>query len=1039
MEKRVKISVVIPIYNSSEYLRECLDSIVNQTLQDFEVICVNDGSTDASLDILKEYEARDSRFVVVSQKNQGQSVARNNGMQMAQGEYILFVDSDDLLELNAMEYLWNGVSAQDLDVLYFDAKTIYENQELAEQKKSMREYYSRKDVYREIVTGPELFAKMRRDDAYRVQPCLQLIRRSLLLESGVTFPKGIIHEDNLFTTELMLSAARVAHHSKAFYTRRVRDESTMTNVEKFKNLYGYFLCAVGLSEYADKNGLMDWEPLRKFIEELQGDVLRIFKKLPSTEKSKICEVPADQQRVLVELLSRRHAMGAEKLVLKPVVPKVSVVIPVYKVEEYLEKCLDSVVGQSLRDIEIICVDDGSPDRCGEICHRYAKNDKRIKVIHQENQGLSAARNTGIEHATGDYIAFVDSDDWLHPNFLEVLYRLCVDNACLISRCGLQKLYSEDEAVTEYRCDGEIVTGKDMIHRRFEANGWMQVVAWNKLYHRSVFSDIRYPHGKIHEDEFTTYRTYWKAEHVAYTDCKLYYYRQRGDSIMGRGFNEKSLHVIEAYEESAEFFRQRDQWLYRKSLISLASAISRCRKNAETHCPDRKDLKDLLNRKWTALQEVMRENNVCVKNPPPDYAVFPAEKRNPAPVTHHYALSGRYCDDTTQGEGVVTAGCKVSVVVPVYNTEKYLRECLDSVLSQSIRDLEVICVNDGSPDNSLSILREYEKKDRRVVVLDQPNMGVFVARNRAMLCARGEFICFMDSDDFYPHSGTLEMLYRKAKEHNVLVCGGSFSNYCDGKVSEDFEGASRKYKFDKEGLMQYRDYQFDYGYHRFLYDRNMLLDNHITFPPYKRFQDPPFFVKAMITAGSFYAVPEAVYRYRTGFQAKPASWPLDKLHDMLRGYLDNLNLSREAGLSELHALTLQRIEDSYTFSPVMNVMLQYDFEAMHLMIQINNALDAKLLKQAGVDLKGKDFYIVRELKNLIWRCNNANENTRSAIVLSDQMANEVELICSSWSYRIGRFMTFIPRKIRGGICCYKEHGMKYTLRRVKEKFLGLFNR
>ena len=355
MENQVKISVIIPIYNSAEFLRECLDSVVNQTFQDFEVICINDGSTDNSLRILEEYAEKDSRFTVRSQENQGQSVARNHGMQLAKGEYILFVDSDDLLELNAMEYLWKEVSAQNLDILYFDAKTIYENSQLAAAKKNFQEYYARKDIYREIVTGPELFARMRRDSAYRVQPCLQLIRRSVLLESGVTFPKGIIHEDNLFTTLLMFSANRVAHHSKAFYTRRVRDESTMTNVEKFRNLYGYFVCALGLAEYADKNKLVDWEPIRNFIEELQRDVLRIFKKLSSVEKSKICSVPVNQQRVLVELLSNNHPLQAEKLILAPAVPKVSVVIPVYKVEDYLEKCLDSVVGQSLRDIEIICV------------------------------------------------------------------------------------------------------------------------------------------------------------------------------------------------------------------------------------------------------------------------------------------------------------------------------------------------------------------------------------------------------------------------------------------------------------------------------------------------------------------------------------------------------------------------------------------------------------------------------------------------------------------------------------------------------------
>lgn len=1025
-----KVSVIVPVYNTGNYLIESLNSIKNQTLQEIEVICINDGSTDNSLRVLEQYSTEDARFRVVSQENQGQSAARNRGIQMAAGEYILFVDSDDLLDHDAVEYLYQEARKQNLEVLYFDAKTIYEDQRLASQKQSFKEYYQRSDKYQAVVSGKDLFAQMRKDSVYRVSPCLQLINRKFLLDSGVLFPPGIIHEDNVFTTQLILEASRVSHRNKAFYTRRLRNGSTMTNAESFRNLYGYFVCAVKLAEYARSKDLTQWPPLADIIHEKVCDIRRIFKKLGYAEKSKLCSMTVEEQSLLTEIVGTAEKMCIEKLSLTTGNPKVSVIVPVYNTEPYLKKCLDSVLGQSLCDMEIICVDDGSQDKSGEICEEYAGRDSRVKVIHQSNQGLSAARNTGIENASGDYIAFVDSDDWVHPNFLEVLYHLCADNMCLISQCGLQKVYEESDAVPEYRCDSLIQYGKAVIHKRFEGNGWIHGVTWNKLYHHSIFSDIRFPVGKQHEDEFTTYRALWKAYLVAYTECGLYYYRQRKDSIMGKGFSEKSLHVVEAYEERAAFFREKDKWLYQKSLLTLYSGISRCRKKVIRHCPDRTDLLTLLNEKYDQTAAMLREANIKYVDPPEDWPVFPPENYDTLPTAKHYRLHNVYYEGANSEAGIEEVVCKVSVIVPVYNTREVLSECLDSILSQSLDDLEVIAVDDGSSDKSLDTLRLYEKRDSRVVVVARPNMGVFVARNRAMKMARGEFICFMDSDDFYPDSGVLELLYRKAKENGVLICGGSFSHYRNGEIKESFEGLDEKYRFPEEGIVEYSEYQFDYGFHRFIYDRRFLLDNKISFPPYKRFQDPPFFVSAMIAAKRFYAVPDVVYRYRVGdHQAKPVSWTLEKLHDMLRGFIDNLTISRDARLADLHALTLQRFEGDYVYAPVMNAMLQHDYETMALLLNVSHAVDIQLLKDAGLDTGGRDYYIPGALKGLIWKANNPNRNFVRRISYSEEIQDEAALIRASWTYRIGRFITVIPRKLRGGWRCLKENGWKYTLNRI----------
>ena len=206
--------------------------------------------------------------------------------------------------------------------------------------------------------------------------------------------------------------------------------------------------------------------------------------------------------------------------------------------------------------------------------------------------------------------------------------------------------------------------------------------------------------------------------------------------------------------------------------------------------------------------------------------------------------------------------KVSVIIPVYNAEKYLCECLDSIARQTLQGIEIICINDGSTDDSLKILRKYEVNDSRIHVFSQENKGAGPAKNYGLSNAEGEYICFMDSDDFYPDEDILETLYNKAVQNKVFICGGSLCEYHNGNFVNEFEDSFEKYVFQNAGIFQFQEYQFDYGYTRFIYKREFLKKHGICFPDYRRFEDPPFFVKAMIKAGVFYAMPKITYCYRS---------------------------------------------------------------------------------------------------------------------------------------------------------------------------------
>lgn len=221
-------------------------------------------------------------------------------------------------------------------------------------------------------------------------------------------------------------------------------------------------------------------------------------------------------------------------------PLITVIVPCYKVEQYLSKCIDSILAQTYQNLEIWLVEDGSPDRCGEICDRYAQKDSRIKVIHKMNGGLSDARNVAIDQATGEWISFVDSDDYIAPDYIATLYRLAVKNDC---RCSVVQpvafLDGEQPNPNDYD-SFEVMSSMDAIAAMFYQTK-LDTSAWNKLYHRSLFeTGIRYPKGYLFEDNPTTYRLFALCDKIAVSQKKMYYYRLREGSIEGQDFTPNKL-------------------------------------------------------------------------------------------------------------------------------------------------------------------------------------------------------------------------------------------------------------------------------------------------------------------------------------------------------------------------------------------------------------------------------------------------------------------------------------------------------------------
>lgn len=235
--------------------------------------------------------------------------------------------------------------------------------------------------------------------------------------------------------------------------------------------------------------------------------------------------------------------------------KISVIIPVYNVEPYLGKCLDSLCNQTYRNIEIIAVDDGSTDNSGQICDIYSKRDSRVHVIHQENGGLSSARNRGLETATGAYIGFVDSDDWVGTEMYETLLSVLQDQEADIAACGLQFFPSDSRGV--------LPDGRIMLYNSEEAlgdiltNGNLRFEVWNKLYRKKCIGTIRFKKNQIHEDIFFTTQVLFRSSRTAFVNKPFYHYLQKRDGNTNSAFKENRLSVFEEFDALIRELKSRE--------------------------------------------------------------------------------------------------------------------------------------------------------------------------------------------------------------------------------------------------------------------------------------------------------------------------------------------------------------------------------------------------------------------------------------------------------------------------------------------------
>lgn len=411
---------------------------------------------------------------------------------------------------------------------------------------------------------------------------------------------------------------------------------------------------------------------------------------------------------------------------------ISIVIPVYNAEKYLEQCLNSIKNQTYKNFEVILVNDGSIDHSESICMDFVKVDTRFKYFTKVNGGASSARNFGLDNVTGDYITFIDADDWVDENHLEVLINNIKDNNSDMAVSSIKKfdmsnnfhfrMYSNQE---KYLLNYNKLNREEflvILPKLILANNSYKV-AVSKLFKKELVTDVRFDESIIYgEDLEFFFKIYNNINSISYIDEVTYVYRlhdERSSSKFGQLHMEQELAIYKKMYERIEELGL--------PTIHYVNTL----RNLLDYRKDYLDNRDLYNEYVEFLEKI--------------------EKK----ITYPKEL--------------------ISIIVPIYNVYPYLQLCLESIENQIYPHFEVLLINDGSRDNSKDICLEFVERDKRFKYIEQQNAGLSAARNTGILNATGEFITFIDGDDFV-ESNYLEELYHTALKNDSEIVVGSYKEF-----------------------------------------------------------------------------------------------------------------------------------------------------------------------------------------------------------------------------------------------------------------------
>ena len=878
-----KVSVIIPVYNVEPYLRECLDSVVNQTLKEIEIICVDDGSTDNSLDILKEYAKKDKRMTVIRQQNLHAGVARNAGLSQAKGEYLSFLDSDDFFELNMLEEMSQKADEDDADVVVCK----YQEFNLRANVKKIIGY--KEDIYELYASGQkDLFYKKLYNFCSPV-PWNKMYRHEFISSHSIRFQNTLIANDIYMFLIAFSMAENISTIGKSFiHYRKFQKNSLMSRREQ--------------------NFLIPFEPYNKFRTTVSDNIFNKVKLSFDERLRSIVDLTepwvADKKYYYFKLIdyTKKANEYVSRIILECIKNKAAALLMEYRevnadiksiTDEQLEN-MDKIFEKNvlvsrLRNREYFRYLSKNPHAVEEYAHITQKPE--CAFIH--GSGTWSPQPETIEYAIENNIPLVKMEDGFLRS-ADTWCNLLVDVKYIM---GIAFTFTNDVFyfdATQSSFMERQINNKDFKlskEQKKRAQNAIKTIIDNhltKYNHQPIFEpkigregvkkilvvDQSYGDFSIKQGlaDDNTFAEMLEAAIKENPDADIII-KTHPDAIAPG--TKKPLGYYSTIVEHDNIYLMR-QPINPISLLKYVDKVYVCTTQfgfealmcgKEVHTFGMPfyagwglTIDKLKNPRRTARRTLEEIFYIAyIKN---TYYVDPVNK---CPCNIERAME--YLIELREEYRKYLTQPKVSVIIPVYNVEQYLRECLDSVVNQTLKDIEIICVNDGSPDNSAKILKEYTDKDKRIKIYENTvNKGLGYSRNLGVEKANGRYIFFLDSDDFIK-SETLENLYKKSESTEADLCQYLILQYNDKTKKEhlipstlfNIVRTSKKISYDYKLCPKLIFERVEAPLK--LYKKDFLLKNNIKFFEGCYFEDTIVHIKCMSLAKKICFEDNAYYYYR----------------------------------------------------------------------------------------------------------------------------------------------------------------------------------
>ena len=872
------VSVIVPVCNVQRFLRQCLDSLMSQAMQDLQIICINDGSTDDSLSILREYEQRDDRIEVITKPNAGYGHTMNCGLKAARGEYIGIVESDDVAKTTMFEELYQLAKENNADIVksnFFPYQT--------------NTFISEDDPIDENLWACEygkVFNPLEEQNIFLTQPAIwsALYRREFLEEEGITFLEtpGASFQDTSFNFKAFASAKRVYLTPKAYLYYRI--DNAGSSVKSLSKVFCICDEYKNIWEFARSREEV-FEKLKYRIPQIQfGGYIWNLERL----------TPGLQYSFYQNYIEEFQAFEKEGLLN----------------EEYF----DEVVWEKLQGML------ANPK--GYFEQHYGPVEVERTVLLSFENGVSPK----FSKVANALLKEIGNNDELY------LYSSCADLNTMKEFAELEEKdprlhFAEGEISSGITnsVDIDAIQGKELVV--VEING--SAFTPKKL--SSLMDDVEHALAS----NVTSVCDAWAVGTWDVSTVKGYGLPIWTALLFGGLYEQGALSVnlpawlnFEEGEEPwvtlKEFNQSYEEFkcLYAQFVSSVDDPLTR-HYNHSFFMPIWKRMENSFNA--LGFEERLQcEQPPCVN----DFDSWL--------IVNERALAKR---------------ADLAVVIPVFNTKAYLKQCLDSVFSQTVESMQVICVDDGSTDGSLEYLIDATAEYEKLTVVSQFNGGAGAARNRALGLINAEYVAFIDPDDTYVDNQVLSKLLSAAKDHNAKLSGGSFMMVLpDGEEVTYFGGRQAFYTIRKEGMQSLSGLQTDYGWIRFMYHHSIFDEGKVRFPDHRHYEDPVFLVRVMKYCDEFYGIKDLIYRYRAEY--KEPTWTVAKVRHILQGIEEDSKFAQEKRLNNFYTALILRLNVDFC-SAIMEFI--NDEEVFTRLTSIQGNLDHSLMNDI-VDAKSKTYLI-----------------------------------------------------------------------------------